>query len=426
VAFNLRGLSVNQLAATRAFRDGGAYSPMPLGIRIKFRNAIPLCRIREAMMKLIQQQEVLRYRLLRGTKQAQLVSPDWLPHTETLPCGPDGGVDEAALQAWAEVGAPAPGPFLKWAHFGDPVQILCVLLDHVVADGWSLQVVAAVLLANLGLAESPDFLRERSTFQRRVEEERRDLSGPKAQEIFSQWREYLDGESPLPVRSFPSIEVESAHWLGQQGPRYRSVAVPPATVAAINDAARSRSVTPFILSSAVVAGAMARDLNVERPAFVTAAANRVSEDQFGVVGWFASTWPLLFGNVTYTSVEERVTRGLELMLRLYEMPMVPLSSLLKEFAPKYFNSPTRIDFLSLQVRPIPSQYTASEFEIKSIPDGTRQAPQGGIYLLLELPQREATGRLEVLVDSARFDLERVCDWSADWLAEAASLAAGGR
>jgi hypothetical protein len=420
-----RDLSVNQLAATRFYRDGGGFSPLPLGFCIEFYDPVPPGRIREALMAVIEQHEVLRYRLLPGTEHAELVSGRWLPELEALAPGPDGDLDAAAREAWAEAGVLAPGPFVKVAVCGDPVRVLCVLLDHLVADGWSLQVVAATLLAELGLADAPAARQRTSTFQRHVEDERDRLAGKDAADAFAPWREYLDGESPLPGRRFALLEVDDPQVAGSGGPLHRSVVLPAATVAAVNGAARQRRISPFMLASAVLARSMAQDLKVDRPAFVTAAANRISEGDLGVVGWYASTWPLLYDHARLGSAAECIALSRNLILGLHEMPVVPLPSLLKELAPHDYGTTTRKDYLSLQVDRSFGQFPSTAFKIELIPRDTAHSPEGGIYLSAELPEDDTAGMLEVLVDSSRFDLDRVCDWSAGWLAEAALLAARG-
>ncbi|WNI26316.1 amino acid adenylation domain-containing protein [Streptomyces sp. ITFR-16] len=181
----------------------------------------------------------------------------------------------------------AEGPLLRAAllRTGESAHTLCLVLHHIVADGWSLGLLRSELAAHYSahragataeLAEPPSYLAHAVA-------ERAWLDGPEAAAALDHWRQLLHGAPPLalplehPRPEIPSnagaYHTEVLHGLG----------------AAVESFARSRRLTPFMVIAAAYQALLHRCTGQDDFCVGVPTAARTTVDSERTVGYFSST-----------------------------------------------------------------------------------------------------------------------------------------
>ncbi|MFG3053954.1 amino acid adenylation domain-containing protein [Kitasatospora sp. NPDC048239] len=178
----------------------------------RWRGPLSLPALNTALNRLIARHEVLRTRFeLVDEEPLQLVDPPVALAIEEidLPIAP--GTDPAAVErtvaaaAGERVNAPfdlATGPLLRPTVYrlGPDDQVFCLVLHHIVSDGWSARMMWEELLASYRaeLAGTPAGLAEpRLQFGDFAVAEQERMAGPDGERDFEYWSGKLAGISPL-------------------------------------------------------------------------------------------------------------------------------------------------------------------------------------------------------------------------------------
>lgn len=181
----------------------------------------------------------------------------------------------------------AEGPLLRAALFrtGDSAYTFCLVVHHIVADGWSLGLLRAELAAHYSahrvggtaeLAEPPSYLAHAAA-------ERAWLDGPEAASALDHWRELLSGASPLALPlEHPRPEVPGS------GGAYHT-RVLGGLGAVVESFARSRRLTPFMVLAAAYQALLHRCTGQDDFCVGVPTAARTTVDSERTVGYFSST-----------------------------------------------------------------------------------------------------------------------------------------
>src|SRR5436305_5868975 len=210
--------------------------------------------------------------------------------------------------------------------------LLLLTLHHLVADGWSLGVlareIAALYRARREGAPSPlpplpvqyaDF----AAWQRRR------LAGPALAELLAWWRARLAG---LPVLELPTDRPRPALET-HRGDR-RRFALPPALTAALAAVGRSRGATLFMTLLAAFSALLARYSAQEDLAVGSPVAGRTRAEVEGLIGVFINTLVLrqdLAGDPAFGALVERVR---DTALGAYAHQEMPFEKLVEELRPE--------------------------------------------------------------------------------------------
>ncbi|HET9227335.1 MAG TPA: amino acid adenylation domain-containing protein, partial [Thermoanaerobaculia bacterium] len=207
----------------------------------------------------------------------------------------------------------ANGPLLRVRVSGD---LLLVVVHHIVADFWSL----AVMARELGAEPLPPLPLRHTDFARWQAER---LAGPHGERGWAWWREALEGVPDLaltPDRPRPALQT----WRGLA----RSAELP----ADLTDALRQRGATLFAALLAVFQAQLGRYADQEDFAVGTPTSGRGAPEWAGVVGYFVNPVALradLSGDPTFRALLDRTRRTALAGLEHSDHPFVLLAERLR-------------------------------------------------------------------------------------------------
>ncbi|WP_432105422.1 amino acid adenylation domain-containing protein [Streptomyces sp. bgisy091] len=220
----------------------------------------------------------------------------------------------------------ARGPLIRVSLFrtADDEHLLCLVLHHMIADGWSLNLLREELAARYeahleGRAVVLDELLPYTEYARR---ERESAPGAEAEESLAHWRERLAGAPVLDLR--PTVPGR-----GAAGGAFHTRRLTGAGVR-VDALARQKRCTPFMVLLAayqVLLGCWTRqdDFCVGVPA-----AGRSEPELEGMIGYFSTTLVLraeLGGDPSFTELLRRVRRS---SLAAFAHDRVPFERLIEE------------------------------------------------------------------------------------------------
>lgn len=179
------------------------------------------------------------------------------------------------------------GPLLRVSLFrtGDSEHVLCVVLHHIVADGWSLNILRDELAAHYtahrqgcatGLPLPPPYRAQAAA-------EAREADGPQAREALAYWQERL-ADAPaldLPLER-PRPEQPSTH-----GAFHTQVITGAGPV--VDALARARRCTPFMVLLAAYQAVLHRCTGQEDFCIGVPTAGRADPEAEQVIGYFSRT-----------------------------------------------------------------------------------------------------------------------------------------
>ncbi|MFD6529606.1 amino acid adenylation domain-containing protein [Streptomyces sp. NPDC060184] len=179
------------------------------------------------------------------------------------------------------------GPLLRVSLFrtGDSEHVLCVVLHHIVADGWSLNILRDELAAHYtahrtgratGLTQPPPYRAQAAA-------EAREADGPQAREALAYWQERL-ADAPaleLPLDG-PRPEQPSTH-----GAFHTQVITGAGPV--VDALARARRSTPFMVLLAAYQAVLHRCTGQEDFCVGVPTAGRTEPEAEQVIGYFSRT-----------------------------------------------------------------------------------------------------------------------------------------
>ena len=265
--------------------------------------------------------------------------------------------------------------------------VLCVVVHHIAADGWSMTVLARELSEVYAAAVTGSvhaLPRLPSSFRDHVAAGR---IGDGAGAALEYWRSQL---ADPPILELP---------LDRPRPRERSSAggvvtrvLPPPLVRRLHDVARGERCTPFMALFAAYAALLARHTGQSDICIATPVAGRDRVELEGLVGYFSTTLVLrcdLDGAPSFGELMKRVRRTL---LQGMRHQAVPFEQLLIELAPERDRStpPVFQTMFVLQNAAAPGAATAplSGLDAEWFDAGYRQTKLDLMLDVLESPEEE--------------------------------------
>lgn len=181
----------------------------------------------------------------------------------------------------------AEGPLLRAALFrtGESAHTFCLVVHHIIADGWSLGLLRSELAAHYSahraggtaeLAKPPSYLAHAVA-------ERAWLDSPEATAALDHWRGLLSGASPLAL----PLERPRPRIAGSSGAYHTQVL--RGLGAAVESFARARRLTPFMVIAAAYEALLHRCTGQDDFCVGVPTAARTTVDSERTVGYFSST-----------------------------------------------------------------------------------------------------------------------------------------
>jgi hypothetical protein len=164
--------------------------------------------------------------------------------------------------------------------------VLALALDHVAADGWSLDILVRDLSTAYDavlVGKAPE-LTDSPPYQDWAERQRDGVERGRVDEVADYWITRLGPDPSAFAVSLPGYRP------GQElaEPACLRLDVPVGTAAALDSACRRLRVTPYCASLAALKALIAWRTGRPRVTVLTTAANRLDTDYQDTVGWFAN------------------------------------------------------------------------------------------------------------------------------------------
>ena len=323
----------------RMQRGGTAYGIHPL---LPLKGAIDEAALERALGEVVRRHEALRttFREVDGVP-AQVVAPFAgfaLPVADLSGLGAAERDAEAKRRAADEAARPfdlAAGPLFRGTllRLGAGERLLLLGMHHIVADGWSLEVLrrelATLYAAYAAGGESPlpepalqyaDF----AVWQRAA------MRGPALDRQLAWWKAHLAGAPELLAlptdRPRPAVRTQRGSAVA---------AVLGAGVSARLDAlARDEGATPFMVLLAAFQLLLGRYAATDDVVVGTPVAGRAHRETEGVIGCFVNTLALRTGLRGDPAFRELVRRARDVTLAAYDHQEVPFERLVAELRPE--------------------------------------------------------------------------------------------
>jgi len=206
--------------------------------------------------------------------------------------------------------------------------ILCITLHHIVADGWSLEVLYReldLLYEAFAAGKTPDLPELEIQYADYAQWQRQWLSGEVLQAQLDYWRRRLTGAPPYlelsPDRPRPPTQTYRGKVL--------SAALPPDLAVALRRLGAARGTTLFMTLLAAFKSLLFRRTGITDLVIGTSIAGRVRPEIEGLIGFFVNTLPLrtcLNGDPTFAELLVRVRQG---TLEAYDHQDVPFDHLVE-------------------------------------------------------------------------------------------------
>ncbi|MGW4050236.1 amino acid adenylation domain-containing protein [Streptomyces sp. NPDC004779] len=246
-----------------------------------------------------------------------------------------GGAREAAetLAALTNAGFDlATGPLLRAAllRTGDEEHLLCLVLHHIVADGWSLGLLRTELADHYaafreggdpGLSAVP-------SYRAHAAAERAWLDGPEAAGALAHWREHLSG---APALELP-LDLPRPAAPSSSGAYHTRVlrGIGPA----LDSFARAHRVTPFMVLATAYAGVLHRSTGQDDFCVGVPTASRDTVDSERTIGYFSSALVLRAGFAGAPTFAAALRRTRSDWLRALSHRRIPFERLAEELRPE--------------------------------------------------------------------------------------------
>ncbi|WP_327368070.1 amino acid adenylation domain-containing protein [Streptomyces sp. NBC_01217] len=204
----------------------------------------------------------------------------------------------------------AQGPLLRVTllRTADDEHLLCLVLHHIVADGWSLNLLRDELATRYAahLEGRPADLPPVLPYTAYAARERESAQGPEADEALGYWRDRLAGAPVLELR--PSVETPPGEAGGRGAFHTRRMA---GAAAGVEELARERRCTPFMVVLAAYQSLLHRWTGQDDFCVGVPAAGRGEPELEELVGYFSTTLVLraeLEGGPSFGELLRRVRR----------------------------------------------------------------------------------------------------------------------
>jgi len=243
---------------------------------------------------------------------------------------------------------------------GDDEHILCVVLNHYVSDGWSMNVLMNEIEKLYGafatgrespLPELPIQYRDYALWQRKW------LSGEALESMVSYWKQKLDklGLHPVLEMPFARGEATSADYHGSG--RIESVVVPGEFHQSLKALSQREGVTLFMTLLAVLQVMLRHYTGKDQIGVFSSFVNRSRPETQGLIGWFNSFHVLsadLSGDPRFTDL---LRQAREAVLGGYEHQEIPFPLLVMILATQFrdYDLPTlNAPYVYFDMRPQPN------------------------------------------------------------------------
>ncbi len=353
---------------------------------VRLRGPLDTAALAAAFTRVTERHEVLRTRFrLRGDAPVQVVLPPAPTPVEDLAtsgeAGPDGTGVEEALREFAERPFDLENePPLRAgvARRGEDDVVLCIVLHHIVVDGWSLDVLMRELAECYAatregrepvLAELP---MQYSSFA--VQERRRDHTAG-----VEQWAGRLAG---APSLDLPADHPRPSRWSGR-GAR-EELLLPPEEVTPLERVARKRRCTSFMALVAAYQATLALASGQSDFCVGVPVSRRTRSELAPLIGYFGNTLVLradLSGDPAFHELLDRVREATLAGMRHADVPFEHILAALR--VPRDVGRPplcqamfnlhsdlpkddllgTRFADLDAEVHTIPPSHTKSEVSL---------------------------------------------------------------
>ncbi len=261
------------------------------------------------------------------------------------------------------------GPLLRLELFQLSAEhyVLAVVLHHIIADGWSMELFIQELVAGYAAhrAGSPPQLTPLALQYADYSEWQREwLASPRQQQQLSFWQQQL-ADAPrlleLPTdHPRPAQQSFAGHTL--------SFALPDSLSRQLKDFAQRTQTTPFMVSLAVFASLLSRYSRQEQVVIGTPIANRTTAEAQPLIGFFVNT--VVF-NLTLTpalDLQTLVEQVREQSLAVYAHQDVPFEQVVQQLQLERNLSHTPIFQAMLAYQNVPSQQLSiADLTIKQLP-----------------------------------------------------------
>lgn len=306
---------------------------------LRFRVPLDPEVLRAAVIELARRHEVLRttFATVDG-RPVQVLSPDPrfpldVEDVRELSVGRDALASRALEHARRSFDL-AKGPLARAVLFqrvGEESMLL-ICMHHIIADGWSMDVLARELVALIhAIAEGRPHALEPLPIQYGdyAVWQRQRLQGHRLEELLAYWRDKLAGLPTLDVPTdrprppMPSFRGARVAW-----------SLPPDLSQALRELARDEGATLFMLLLSGFAALLGRYAGQDDVAIGSPAANRDRAEVEGLIGFFVNTLVLRVDLRGAPSLRELVRRVRTLTVDVLAHQELPFERLVEELAPE--------------------------------------------------------------------------------------------
>ncbi|MEU6266177.1 SDR family NAD(P)-dependent oxidoreductase [Saccharopolyspora shandongensis] len=291
--------------------------------------------LRAALRAVVQRHEILRTRFAeRDAALVQIVAPEVVPELTVV----DGPADRSTLREVLLRHIDEPfdletGPLLRCVVFrlGPDHHVLLFCLHHIIADGWTLNLLAAEFGAayRTHLGGGAPWKPLEIQYADFSEWQREHLSGDVLRGELDYWRERLG--APLPVLDLPTDRPrpDSASSAGARA----NFALDAELTAAIRKLAAAERATPFMILLAAFGVLLQRHSGQDDLVVGTPVACRESEQVKPLLGLFMNTVALRLDLGSDPTFRELLGQAREVCLGAYGHQDVPLDKVVEEVRP---------------------------------------------------------------------------------------------
>jgi amino acid adenylation domain-containing protein len=393
---------------------GNSRYNIPLAVRLA--GALDAAALEGALAELVRRHEILRTTFAQsGGQPVQIIAPEArvaLDATDFSGLAAGEREAEARRLVVEEAGRPfdlARGPLLRarLIRLGAEDHILCLVLHHIIADGWSLgvlmrEVAALYAAARTGepasLPELPVQYADYSIWQR----ER--LRGGELERQLDYWRARLAGAPPVLELPTDKPRPPAQTFRG----RTQAFALTQELSAALRELGRREGVTLFMTLLAGFKVLLARYAGQEDFVLGAGIANRNSLATEGLIGCFVNFLPLRADLARVQTVRELLRAVREEMLAAHAHQDIPFEVLLEKLRPErrpghpplfqvtfFFQNVPRpnVELPGLSLKPLSFGSSVAKFDLMLVMDERPEGIAGAFEYNVDLFDDATVARL---------------------------------
>jgi amino acid adenylation domain-containing protein len=393
---------------------GNARYNIPLAVRLAGVLDAPV--LEGALLELVRRHEILRTTFAQSDGQpVQIITPDArvaLDATDLSDRAAEAREAEARQLVVAEAVRPfdlARGPLMRarLLRLGAEEHILCLVLHHIISDGWSMgvlvrEVAALYAAATTGepaqLAELPVQYADYAVWQRAR------LRGGELERQLAYWRAQLAGAPPVLELPTDRPRPPAQTFRG----RTQAFALPQELRSALQDLSRREGVTLFMTLLACFKVLLARYAGQEDFVLGAGIANRNSLATEGLIGCFVNVLPLRANLAPVQTMRELLRAVREDMLAAHAHQDIPFEVLLEKLQPErragypplfqvtfFFQNVPRpsVELPGLSLKPLPVDSTVAKFDLMLVMDDRPDGLVGGVEYNIDLFDDSTIARL---------------------------------